>query len=100
MMKAKAWGAVVMVAMAWVLWEKTLNTNHEVWEPLSGFNSKDLCTKSAHDYFLSMKLSNPGNSALGSKDGLMVYETYKKKKLRIIYYYRCFPQNFDPRSPK
>lgn len=99
-MKPKALGAVVMVALAWVLWEKVLNNDREVWEPLSGFSSKELCTKSAQDYFLNMKLSNPGNSALGSKDGLMVYETYNKEKLRATYYFRCFPQNFDPRPRK
>ena len=46
-MKAKAWGAVVMVAFAWVLWSKISSVGIEIWSPEQGFNSKEGCEKFA-----------------------------------------------------
>ena len=44
-MKTKSWGAVVMVAFAWILWSKISSGRIETWSPEDGLNSKEDCEK-------------------------------------------------------
>ncbi len=98
-MKTKAWGAVVMVAFAWVLWKKNYDADSGLsWEHLRAFESKKSCDKSAAEFLRRLQKNSAGGEiTIGGN-----LEIYDKAtgKLKNSLFFRCFPHDFDPRPRK
>jgi hypothetical protein len=95
-MKTKAWGAVVMVAMAWILWAHSSISGWGIdeWEADEGFESKAKCVK-ALTTLVDKAVVRKGIERVGpSAWSMNVHDPLNKGYVRL----RCFPQNFDPRK--
>ena len=93
-MKAKTLGAVVMVAMAWVLWTHTQHapTATNFWDLEEGYESKAECAKSIRGR-INFMATQKETTAVGA-------DAFMDKKSGILNRYHCFPASFDPRPRK
>jgi len=102
-MKTKAWGAVVMVAFAWVLWNHLMSSSHNEWRIVGdGFNKKSECTnkrsKKLEKEFKSAKKRYPATNKVlpYGEYGFVQY----LKNVTISSEYHCLPAIIDPRPRK
>ncbi len=94
-MKAKAWGAVVMVALAWILWSKISSGRIETWSPEDGLNSKEDCEKFGERCVGKIISKDKKLERLSPKSYVEV-----TKRRKTIVSMHCFPSDFDPRPRK
>ncbi len=103
-MKTKAWGAVVMVAFAWVLWRK----QNSEWGPLMAYGTYVECRVASRLALVKIQKTHkaiwlpdipPGVMAHTDIPPGMMVHTDKKGLVRTNSFY-CFPQNFNPRPKK
>ncbi len=120
-MKAKAWGAVVMVAFAWVLWKNDLRNMKKDFWAMEGYETREDCdkgrkalVKDSSNYGLAIsispsetvptskaeralryKLDDEKRNLIPSPKGSWMIET-KPASFRLV----CLPSDIDPRPPK
>ena len=94
-MKAKAWGAVMMVAFAWVLWSKISSVGIETWSPEQGFDSKEDCEKFAVRWIDHVISKDKKKERLA----INIYMEAINGE-RTIVSMHCFTFEFDPRPPQ
>jgi len=90
-MKTKKWQAMVMIAFAWVLWERNSQTTVK-WTPLNGYSTKDEFN-SAQTTNMRLWLGKKGYT---SADNTRVYSEGGH-----VLNFPCLPAtNIDPRPRK
>jgi hypothetical protein len=90
-MKTKAWGAVVMVAFAWVLWARMpVTETEEAWRVMDGYKSIEGCRK-------NQKIISGNISKNMKSKGLSWNIVYKKKHSFQI---ACLHHSVDPTDRK
>ena len=107
-MRAKSWGVVLMVAVAWVLWVK-MTKNGTEWDVVSGHLDFKVCESKKYwqkkrmmalEGAIERRIQGKGlNRKLDSDE---IYLTKDTNRYRAGTYFRfvCLPHAVDPRPRK
>ena len=74
---------ITQAECAWILWMQGRSRQDVTWDPISGFPSYEQCQKAAVDAF---------------KDAKKDQSEAEKERVQIKFYFKCFPDTFDPRK--
>jgi len=102
-MKAKRWQAVVMVALAWVLWiEKTRgfgsDSDHSwKWIIVDDFDSKAGCVAKIRKTIKRISENNDPHFEVDGDQGFIRKYFRSETGKNGSFVFRCLPSDFDPR---